>query len=97
MVKMVMVVYNEVMDIEVSEILNQCAMQSYTKLAGVYGKGNVSGVHLGTDVWPGRNNVLYIACEEKDARQIVSCVKELRKKLGREGVKAFVWSLDEVT
>jgi len=48
-------------------------------------------------IWPGRNNILYIACEEKPAEHLLSCIKELRKKLGKEGIKAFVLPVEEVT
>jgi hypothetical protein len=94
--KMVMISYNEAIDIETMEVLEHCVVKNYTKIKGVYGKGESSGTHLGTDIWPGRNNLLYVACEENQAKQILSCVKELRKKLGKEGIKAFAWGLDEL-
>lgn len=94
---MVMVVYNEAIDMEAMEVLENCALRNYTKIQGVYGRGISSGTHLGTDIWPGRNNVLYVACVEDEAEQLLSCVRELRKKLAKEGVKAFVWNLQEVT
>jgi nitrogen regulatory protein PII len=95
--KMVMIVYNEVTDAEVMEILEKCSMKNYTKLTGVYGRGTTSGTHLGDDIWPGRNNLLYVACEEKQAKEILSCVKELRKTFGHEGIKAFILPLEELT
>jgi nitrogen regulatory protein PII len=95
--KMVMVVYNEVMDIEVMEALEGCGLKSYTKVTGAFGRGTSSGTHLGDDVWPGRNNLLYAACEESEAGRLLSSVKELRKKLGHEGIKAFVLPLEELT
>lgn len=95
--RMVMVVYNEAMDSEVMEILQHCAMKNYTKVLGVFGKGTSSGTHLGNDVWPGKNNLLYVACKKEDAQQIMACVKELRKRLSHEGIKAFVWPLEDAT
>ena len=95
--KMVMLVYNEALDDEVMEALNRCASNNYTKVTGVFGKGNASGTHLGNDTWPGRNNILYIACEEKEAKELLSSVRELRKRLGKEGVKAFLQPLEEAT
>ena len=95
--KMVMIVYNEAIDMEVMETLENCALTNYTKITAAFGKGTMSGTHLGNDIWPGRNNILYVACGAGEASALVSCVKELRKKLGREGVKAFAWSLDEIT
>ncbi|MDD5584620.1 MAG: hypothetical protein PHV55_06170 [Candidatus Omnitrophica bacterium] len=95
--KMVMIAYNEAIDDEVMEVLENCTLDNYTKIKGAFGKGKTSGTHLGDDIWPGRNNVLYAACEDRDAKQLLTCVKELRKKLGKEGVKAFVWDLEEAT
>ncbi len=97
MTKMVMIVYNEAIDDEVMQILSGCAMQNYTKIMGVFGKGTTSGTHLGNDIWPGRNNILYVACDETQAKQMLSYIKELKKKLGREGIKAFILPLEEAT
>ena len=94
---MAMIVYNEALDDEVMEVLESCAMKNYTKVTGVYGRGTTSGTHLGNDIWPGRNNILYVACEESQAKQMLSCVKKLRKSLGKEGIKAFLLPLEELT
>lgn len=95
--KMIMIAYNDAIDMEVMEVLEQCRVKNYTKLMGVYGRGSTSGTHLGTDIWPGRNNVLYVAAPEQDVAQLLTCIRKLRARYGREGVKAFVWPLDEVT
>lgn len=95
--KMVMITYNEALDMEVMEVLENCQTKNFTKIMGVYGRGSTSGTHLGNDIWPGRNNILYIACEEKGAREVLSCVRELKKKLGAEGIKAFLLPLEEIT
>lgn len=95
--RMVMIAYNEAIDMEVMEVMAKCPVKNYTKIAGVYGSGETSGTHMGNDIWPGRNNILYIACNEAEAKNLVSCVKSLRSSLGKEGVKAFVWELKEVT
>ena len=97
MIKMVMIAYNEAIDAEVMEVLKNCGLKNYTKLTGVFGSGAASGIHEGNDIWPGRNNLLYIACGEPAARQMLICVKELRKKLGKEGIKAFILPVEEIT
>ena len=94
---MVMISYNEAIDIEVMELLSDLAITNYTKIVGTYGKGQSSGTHLGDDIWPGRNNLLYISCTSAEAAQLVSGIKELRKKLGKEGIKAFILPIEEVT
>ena len=94
--KMLMISYNEAIDMEVMEIMETCGVKNYTKITGAYGKGTTSGTHLGNDIWPGRNNILYTACKPDEARNLVTCVNALRTKLGREGIKAFMWELDEI-
>jgi nitrogen regulatory protein PII len=95
--KMLMVTYNEAIDAEVMEVLENCGLKNYTKITTAYGRGATSGTHSGNDIWPGRNNILYVACDEKETRTIISCIKELRIKLGHEGIKAFVLPLEEMT
>ncbi len=94
---MIMLVYNEAMDLEVVEVLDQCAVKNYTKFVGVFGKGGTSGTHMGDDIWPGKNNALFIACDSESKTKLLDSIKELRKKLGKEGVKAFVMPLEEIT
>ena len=94
--KMVMVVYNEAMDLEVMEAMENNAIKNYTKITGAFGRGNSSGAHLGNDIWPGKNNILYAACSESGAEQLLACAGNLRKKFGREGIKAFTWTLEEM-
>jgi hypothetical protein len=95
--KMIMLVYNEALDNEAMEILESCALKNYTKITGVFGCGTSSGTHLGTDIWPGRNNILYVACEEVVSKKIIVLVKQLRKSLGVEGIKAFLMPLEEIS
>jgi len=95
--KMVMVMYNEAIDVEVMEVLDGCGLVNYTKVTRVFGKGKTSGTHLGSQVWPGLNYILYVACEDTQVKQLVLGITNLRKTLGREGVKAFVMPLEQIT
>jgi len=94
---MVMVVYNESIDLEVMEMLDKCGLCNYTKIKEAYGKGKTSGSHFGDDIWPGRNNILYVACSDKEAKVVLELVRNLRNSLGEEGIKAFSWDLNEIT
>ena len=95
--KMIMVVYNEAIDVEVMEILDGCGLANYTKINRVHGKGTTSGTHLASQVWPGQNKILYVACDDEQVNQVVLGIKNLRKTIGKEGVKAFVMPLEQIT
>ena len=95
--KMVMLTYNEAIDVDVMEVLKDCGLVNYTKITRVFGKGTTSGTHLGNQIWPGLNYILYVACDDTQAKQVVLGVTNLRKSLGKEGVKAFVMPLEQIT
>jgi hypothetical protein len=95
--RMVMISYNEAVESEVMDSLARCALKNYTKITDTYGSGLTSGTHLGNDIWPGKNSLLYVACQDKEAKELLSRIKELRKTLGAEGVKAFSLPLEDMT
>lgn len=94
---MIMIAYNEAMDDELMQILEDSAVKNYTKVTGACGRGASSGTHLGSDIWPGRNNLLYVACDDAQSRLMLSRVRSLRAQFRREGIKAFVLPVEEIT
>ncbi len=95
--KMMMLVFNEAVDEEVMELLEACKLSSYTRIDAVLGKGQLSGAHLGTDIWPGRNNTLLLAVPDEAVEPVLKGVRELRQTMGAEGIKAFTWNLEAAT
>ena len=95
--KMLILIFNEAIDDEVMELLETCKLDSYTRINTVFGKGRLSGAHLGTDIWPGRNNTLLLAVSDEAVEPLLNGVRELRKTMGAEGIKAFTWNLESVT
>ena len=95
--KLVMIVYNEAVEAEVQEVLAAQGIKNYTKIPVAYGQGATSGTHLGTDIWPGRNAIMHVACREEQARALLMSIRELRKVIGQEGVKAFLQPLEDMT
>jgi nitrogen regulatory protein PII len=95
--KLVMIMYNEAINSEVESLLEQNGVDGFTKWTKVFGKGQASGPHLGTHVWPKANNVVVAATEKEAADKIMQGIRELRKKLAKEGVKAFMWEIEEIT
>jgi len=95
--KLVLIAYNEALDEEVEELLHTTGVDGFTKWTKTYGKGQSSGPHLGTHVWPKANNVLAAATEDETAEKLLDGVRELRGRLAAEGIKAFVLPCEEVT
>ena len=95
--KVVIICYNVAIGQEVMEALKKTGVKNYTRFERAQGVGDLAGPHLGTNVWPAVNSVMIIALEDEKKDKLIEKIKELRKKLGKEGVKAFVLPLEEVT
>jgi len=95
--KLVLISYNEALDDEVANVLEETGVEGFTKWTKTYGKGQASGPHLGTHVWPKANNVLVAVVDDATAARLMEKVLELRQSLGKEGIKAFLLPVDAVT
>ena len=95
--KLVLITYNEALDEEVEDLLRDNGLAGFTKWTKVYGKGESSGPHLGSHVWPKANNVRFVAMEDDVAAAVMEAVRRLRETFGHQGIKAFALPLDEIT
>jgi len=95
--KFVMICYNEAIDDEVTELLEQANVEGYTKWTKVLGKGRTSGPHLFSHIWPKANNALFTVLPEEIAADIFEQVRKLKTQVAREGLKAFMLPIEEIT
>jgi nitrogen regulatory protein PII len=95
--KAVLIVHNAAIDAEVNEALETLGIKCYTKFTNTLGKGQLSEPHLNTDVWPGINYGTFVVIDSQKADQIMKAVRRMREKLASEGLKAFMWQVDDVT
>ena len=94
--KAVLIVHNVAIDEEVNEVLESAGINCYTKFPNTLGRGEISEPHLNTDVWPGINCGTFVVIEQVKAKKVMENVRRLREKLGTEGIKAFMWEVDDV-
>lgn len=95
--KAVLIVHNVAIDEEVNEVLESVGINCYTKFPNTLGRGEISEPHLNTDVWPGINCGTFVVIEQVKAKKVMENVRRLREKLGTEGIKAFMWEIDDIT
>ena len=95
--KMVWIIYNQAIGEEVDRCLKICGVECYTKFPLVHGIGQHSGPHMGTHVWPATNSLLAIVCDDERKDKILEQVRSLRDKFKKEGIKAFVMRIEEIT
>ncbi len=95
--KAVLIVHNTAIDEEVNESLESLGINCYTKFTNTLGAGEISEPHLNTDVWPGVNYGTFIVTERAKAEAVMDKVRQMRRKLGSEGLKAFMWEIEDIT
>ena len=95
--KAVLIVHNAAIDEEVNEALESVGINCYTKFTNTLGKGELSQPHLNTDVWPEINIGSFVVTEQAKAEEIMARIRQMREKLGSEGLKAFMWEIDDIT
>ena len=91
--KLIIICYNVAIHQEVMEVLKGAGVKNYTRFERAQGVGDLAGPHLGTNVWPAVNPVMIVALEDKKKDKFIEQIKELRKKLGKEGIKHLVCQL----
>jgi hypothetical protein len=96
-VKAVLIVHNAAIDVEVNELLKSVEIDTYTKFPDILGRGRLSEPHLNTEVWPGVNCGTLVVVDDDRARAVMDRVRRMRQTLGSEGVKAFLWEIQEIT
>jgi len=95
--KLILITYSEAIDEEVMEVLDVAEVGGYTKWMQVLGKGQTSGPHLLSHVWPKGNNVLVAVVEDDVAARLLDAIRNLRRTIGAEGVKAFQLNVEGQT
>ena len=95
--KAVLIIHNEAIDRDVNEMLDSLGISCYTKFTNILGKGELSEPRLNTDIWPGVNYGTFVVTDQPKAEQAMENVRRMREKLGSEGLKAFMWEINDIT
>ncbi len=75
---MLLVVYEAGIDEDLSGILEEVGVAAYTKLTGATGTGH-RGNRFGTQIWPGTNNLLWIALSDAAVPGVVRRLQDLKE------------------
>ena len=95
--KAILIMHNAAIDVDVNEALEAVDVKCYSKFPNMLGRGQISEPHLSTDIWPQVNHGTFIVTGEVKAKEIMNVVRRMREKLGTEGIKAFMWEIEDVT
>lgn len=83
--KLTFLVYHDILDDRVTEVLKELEIDFYTQWEDVKGKGHKTDAHLGNRPFPGFNFVRMIAFTEEDLlEKLIVKINELNKIVERD-------------
>ncbi len=94
--KCVFVVYNQALTQRVLFILQCLRVKGYTEFPLVYGVGTNGGEpRMGSHTWPEMNSALMIIIEEDMVPLLLKYFEKLDHVNLENGLRAFVWNIDQ--
>ena len=94
--KMFIIVYSWAIDDEVITAITNSGLKAYTKWTKVLGCGTETDPKMGSQLWPGENDVLTVVINNEDADKVKEVVLNLRNAHPRSGVRCFIVPVEEM-
>ena len=93
--KAVFIVYNQAHVEETDAILANMGIRGFTRWEDVQGAGSKSGEpHLGSHAWPGKNMATMVIVEDSLVNELLQELKKLDESAEMQGLRAFVWNIE---
>lgn len=94
--KMLLVIYDAGIDEDLHGVLKRTGISAWTKLTGATGAG-AQGNRFGTQIWPGTNNLLWIALADERVRDLVGALEDLKASyLKPPALQIFTFPAEEL-
>jgi len=95
--KSVMIVFNQANTARVEYMLDKLEIRGFTFWENVQGRGSVDGdPRRGTHTWPEMNSAVMCVIDDEKVEPILTTVRKLDLRNKEVGVKAFVWSIEQM-
>lgn len=94
--KSVFISYNQALSELVLEILDRQSIKGYTQWNDVMGRGSRGGEpHFGSHTWPAKNVAVLAMVDDHRVEPLLAKLKELDDKTEQQGLRAFVWHVEQ--
>lgn len=94
--KSVFISYNQALTDMVNNIMERQNIRGYTQWHDVSGRGSVNGEpHFGTHTWPAMNSAIMAIVDDHRVKPLLDKLRELDNKTPEQGIRAFVWNIED--
>ena len=95
--KSVLIVFNQASTERVEYMLDMLEIRGFTFWENVQGRGHDTGApHRGTHTWPEMNNAIVTVVPDDKVDELLTSVRKLDKRNEEVGIRAFVWTIDQM-
>lgn len=95
--KAILITYNQAYYDEIAKVLNAHGVKGYTEWDEIKGHGSDTGEpHLGTHAWPTLNNAMVSVMDDDCVEGVLADLKSYDEKAPDLGLRAFVWTIDQM-
>lgn len=94
--QMVVLVFDEIMWVEIEELLEGAGVSGYTRLPGLHGSGRRGGPRHDTAIWPGTSSAVLAVVDAPLRQRLLAGVRGLRGSRETAAVHAYVVPVLEV-
>jgi len=93
--KAVFISYNQALTDRVQAILERENIRGYSKWETTYGRGSYTGEpHMGSHTWPAMNSSILTIVDDTFVQPLLEQLRNLDNETERQGLRAFVWSVE---
>lgn len=94
--KSVFIVFNQVLTEGVQEMLNYYNIRGFTMWEETKGRGSTTGEpHMGSHTWPALNSAIMAVVDEEKVPLLLEAVRLINAKSELQGIRAFVWNIEQ--
>lgn len=95
--KAIMIIYNQAHTEKVEYLLDTLYIRGFTRWENVQGRGTNDGEpRMGTHTWPEMNSAVMAVVPRNKVDELLEVVKKIDKINPEVGIKAFVWSIEQM-
>lgn len=95
--KAVFIIFNQALTERVNFIFEQLRITGFTKFPLAHGAGSKGGEpRMGSHAWPEMNSSIITVVEDDMVELILKYVEKLDKVNEENGIRAFVWNIEQM-
>lgn len=94
--KAVFIAYNQALTEKIEFILDRMSIRGFTRWNQVQGRGSHSGEpHMGTHTWPAMNETILTIVPDEKVKELMDKLRHLDGKTEMQGLRAYVWNVED--